>query len=63
MRITTDRKAALADTSNRMEAGKQIQKEHGFEIDLDDFEQWIDDLINEWVDELAHDLQRGICPA
>ena len=64
MRITTDRKAAQASPSNRHEARKQIRSNACVarlfdDSSIEDGEQWITDTINEWVDELAHDLEAG----
>ena len=66
MRITTDRKAALADASNRQEARRQVIRRDAdllAEMTPDEREanlsQWIDDVINDWVDELKHDLESG----
>jgi len=59
MRITTDRKAALADASNRAEAMRQMLtgNPHILKgVSIEDTAQWIDDIINDWVDELRHDL-------
>ena len=63
MRITTDRKAALADKGNRSVALHQVTNLHGQYangLSIDEVEQEIDDLINEWVDELRRDLEQGI---
>ena len=64
MRITTDRKAALANPSNRYHAFEQLKwTVDMLDVSIDDREQWIDDVINEWVDELKSDLDRGLQPS
>ena len=63
MRITTNRKAALGDRTNRAEALSQLRrddKDFLILMSADDVEQSIDDVINEWVDELKHDLESGL---
>lgn len=62
MRITKSRAAAVADIRNREEAAKVIERDTPDlwrEADFDTRVQWVDDLINEWVDELEHDLETG----
>lgn len=65
MLITTDRKAALADRGNRAAAREQLLHEFPrawadwSNVEVTDY---VDDLIHEWIDELAHDLEQGITP-
>ena len=65
MRITTNLKAALADESNRLEARRvliyQDAKLFG-EASPAERDEWIDDMITEWVRDLRRDIDAGIYP-
>ena len=61
MRITTDYIAARNDASNRKAAESVIRNDDpdlAAEASHYDIAQWIDDKIDEWVDELRR--ERGI---
>ena len=65
MRMTVYKQTALADESNRAAAEKQLHlsdPELFAGCDSDEREQWIDDVIIEWVDQYRQKVAESLHP-